>query len=181
MNPDPDEPVVLTETLTGFEAETIASALRAQDIPAETAQTATRMTWGVPIEMVKVMVRRRDLERAQNALRAVKADSVDIDWDEVDVGEEEPPPPPAPRWRSRVLFFAAAMFILGLILALTGHGTARPEVGSAGIVVILGAALVAVVTSFLGGSRPEDEQEEEEEEPEAEDEPMAEGEDDRAD
>ena len=36
-----------------------------------------------------VQVRRADLERARAALEKNTSDSVDLDWDEVDVGERE--------------------------------------------------------------------------------------------
>ncbi len=44
--------------------------------------------------LASVIVRRMDLPRANEVLRAVKADSIDIDWSEVDVGDESRADPP---------------------------------------------------------------------------------------
>ncbi|MFN0010225.1 MAG: putative signal transducing protein [Phycisphaerales bacterium] len=79
--------VPLTSSPSEFEAAAIAAALREQSIPAQVSGgTITGFRAEVPGE-AQVLVFESDLERARNALRAIKADSIDIDWDEVDVGE----------------------------------------------------------------------------------------------
>lgn len=92
MARDPDILVDLTTARTEFEAETIAEALRAQGIPAQTfAIAGSVLQWDVAItQPIRVAVRRRDLEQARAILRAVRAESVDLDWSEVDTGDRTP-------------------------------------------------------------------------------------------
>jgi len=84
-----DATSTLVSCPTEFEAETIAAALRAQGI---TAQVLGGGLTGFRAEapaMAKVMVLTRDLARAKNSLRAIKAESVDLDWEDVDTGDRE--------------------------------------------------------------------------------------------
>ncbi len=89
MPKDPDILVDLTTARTAFEAEMIAESLRAQGIPAEAFTTAgSTLQWDIAAtQPMRVQVRRRDLERARDALRAIRAESVDIDWSEVETGD----------------------------------------------------------------------------------------------
>lgn len=89
METDPNALVPLTTARTDFEAETIAEALRAQGIPAEVFAAAASVMQNAAIP-VQVLVQERDLVAARNALRAIKAESVDIDWSEVDTGDRAP-------------------------------------------------------------------------------------------
>ncbi|MBK9187601.1 MAG: hypothetical protein IPM33_01470 [Phycisphaerales bacterium] len=92
MGEDPNILVELTTARTEFEAATMAESLKAQGIPAEVfAGAANMLQWHVTsTDPIKVMVRRQDVEKARAALRDVRADSVDIDWADVDVGSPEP-------------------------------------------------------------------------------------------
>ena len=92
MPRDPDILVDLTSARTEFEAETIAEALRAQGIPAQTFATAgSVLQWDVAVSQpIRVAVRRRDLDNARAILRAIRAESVDLDWSEVDTGDRTP-------------------------------------------------------------------------------------------
>lgn len=89
MGEDPNILVVLTSVRSDFEAQTIAEAVRAHGIPAEVFGTAARVAqWELGMSNeIQVMVRRCDLEAASMVLRGIKAESVDIDWNEVDVGQ----------------------------------------------------------------------------------------------
>lgn len=76
---------------TEFEAETIVQALRAQGLAAVTGGGALAGQWAALGKVyVQVLVRKADLERARLALRAVQAESVDLDWQGVDVGDHTP-------------------------------------------------------------------------------------------
>lgn len=88
--PDPASKLVaLTSSPSEFEAAAIAAALSDQGIPARVSGgTIAGFRAEVPGE-AHVIVFEHDLERARNALRAVKAGSIDIDWDEVDLGRPE--------------------------------------------------------------------------------------------
>lgn len=88
MGDDPDMLVVLTTARTEFEGQTLAEALRARGVPAEVfATAASSLQWEAGFtDPIKVMVRRADVERASQIRASIKADSVDIDWDEVDTG-----------------------------------------------------------------------------------------------
>ncbi len=89
METDPHALVPMTTARTDFEAETIAEALRAQGIRAEVFAAAASVMPNAAIP-VQVLVQEMDLEAAKNALRAIKAESVDIDWSEVDTGDRAP-------------------------------------------------------------------------------------------
>lgn len=92
MPQDPEILVELTSARTEFEAETIAETLRSEGIPAEVFGLSSRVAqWELGINTSqKIMVRRQDLVRAAEVLKANKVDSVDLDWDEVDVGKPTP-------------------------------------------------------------------------------------------
>jgi len=124
MANDPDILVPLTSARSEFEAETIAESLRAQGIPAEVFGTAARTgQWEFGINNdVKIMVRRADVDRAGEVLRAVKADSVDVDWSEVDIGAppegtaDDHPQKNTPRARDRRHLITAWIILLVLLL-----------------------------------------------------------------
>jgi hypothetical protein len=88
MAADPDILVPLTSARTEFEGQTIAAALEADGIPAKVfATSANMLQWeGGYTDPIKVMVRRRDLERAAASVKRTRQESVDIDWSEVNVG-----------------------------------------------------------------------------------------------
>jgi hypothetical protein len=76
-----------------FEAETKAEVLRARGLKAMVTRNAPSWTGYLSISprarAASVLVYREDLERATAMLKQVVADSVDIDWDEIDVGQRE--------------------------------------------------------------------------------------------
>lgn len=91
MRADPVQLVDLASVPSEFEAATIVEALRAQGIAAHHYGGSLAGFRAEAPGMVRVVVRRQDSERARLALRAIQADSIDIDWDEVDVGQPEEP------------------------------------------------------------------------------------------
>jgi hypothetical protein len=117
--------VDLTTAASAFEADVIVQALRAQDIPAEAFTLAASMLqWEIAgTRPFRVSVRRADLDRARAALQSLKADSIDIDWEDLDTGPEqdtgESPESAATTvnlWR--LLWIAlGAVLIVGAILA----------------------------------------------------------------
>jgi hypothetical protein len=125
---DPEILVPLTSTRTGFEAETIAQALNAHGVPAQVFGLAAQvMQWELGYhDAIKVMVRRGDLETAKDILKAIKADSVDIDWSEVDVGPEIPDTEqrnaPADRPGTRRSRLPSAVVVLIIIAAVLAGG-----------------------------------------------------------
>ncbi|MBX3390128.1 MAG: DUF2007 domain-containing protein [Phycisphaeraceae bacterium] len=91
MTTDPDTLVDLTSARSEFEASMIVEALKARDIPAFTFSNAgMTLQWEVAAtNPFRVSVRCQDVEKAKEILRAIKAESVDIDWSEVDVGQRQ--------------------------------------------------------------------------------------------
>lgn len=91
MGGDPDILVDLTTARTEFEAQTIANALEAHGLEAKVfANVGSVMQWEVAVSQpIKVAVRRRDLEAARSILKTIRAESIDVDWDEVDTGDEK--------------------------------------------------------------------------------------------
>jgi hypothetical protein len=95
MAKDPDILVDLVTCRNSFEAQVIAEALKAQGLPAYAFDIAgSTLQWDVAVSQpIRVAVRRADLETARGILRAVKADSVDLDWSEVQTGDPTPVTP----------------------------------------------------------------------------------------
>ncbi len=121
---NPENLVTVTSTPTEFEAHTIVAVLREEGIEAFAFGTfGGSLPLGGVFTSVPVQVRQSDLQRARLALRQNVADSVDLDWDEVDVGERKDELPLRPVGQmpllAKVAFTVAAMLILlTLLLAL---------------------------------------------------------------
>ncbi len=89
MTNDPNNPEILIAVPSDIEAATIVAALAARGI---TASTTGGYTAGFRAEApgdVNVIVRREDLDRAQQALVEIKKEKSEIDWSQVDVGEPD--------------------------------------------------------------------------------------------
>jgi len=96
LSDDPDDPVPLVTTTTAFEAEAIVALLSDSGIRATAVGThfsplgmGLGIGLGRPHQRVTVEVRQRELDAARRLLQQRMADSVDIDWDAVDLGERE--------------------------------------------------------------------------------------------
>jgi hypothetical protein len=89
MGDDPDILVTLTTARTEFEGSNIVAALEARGIPARVYGLAgTALGWEIAsTDPICVVVRRADLAAARAALSLARDESVDIDWNDVDVGE----------------------------------------------------------------------------------------------
>lgn len=87
---DPQELVTLVTRPTEFEANLLVAILRDAGIQAFafSALNSTLPMSG-PFTSVPVQVKRVDFERAHRALAQNVADSVDLDWDQIDVGQRE--------------------------------------------------------------------------------------------
>ncbi len=84
---DPDSPQLLIAVANELEAGTILSALSARGLD---ARMTGELTSGFRAEspgMVRVMVRHKDLARAQELLQEISLEAEDIDWSQVDVGD----------------------------------------------------------------------------------------------
>ena len=112
--------VVITET--EFEAQTKAAVLRGEGI--ETMVTVNAPSWTGRMSIsptargASVLVRREDLERARRLLDETLSDSVDLDWDEVDVGEREDTLPLHPV--NRMPLLAKVGFAVALVILIMG-------------------------------------------------------------
>ncbi len=128
-----DEPAVVVRVPTDFEAHTIAAILHENGIEATVAPGSPSWTGQVPLSPAAqgsaVVVRNDDLQRARTILRESDQDSVDLDWDEVDVGDRVDDLPLSPVGRMPIpakiaAALAAAILIisavLGLILLISG-------------------------------------------------------------
>lgn len=160
MSQDPDTLVTLTESGTQFEAQTLVNDLRAEDIPAFVfSQSPPDLGYlSAHVFPYVVQVRRKDVELARRVLDLVIADSKDLDWAEVDVGQPVDPlvgrvprlrasrwGPAAFRWLIAVPFLASMM--IGIPAALQGS-----PVWAIGAVlgIVLALAAAAIVTTKRG-------------------------------
>ncbi len=117
---------VVVRVPTEFEAHTIAAILHENDIEATVAPGAPSWTGQIALspsaQGSAVVVRTADLQRARTVLRDSDRDSIDLDWDEVDVGERDDNLPLTPVGRMPIpAKIAAALAAVILILtALVG-------------------------------------------------------------
>ena len=134
MNPDrgAGDLALVVITDTEFEAQTKAAVLRGEGIESVVTVNAPWWTGRQPISPTargaSVLCHRDDLERARRLLDETVADSVDLDWDEVDVGEREDTLPLHPVNRMpplaklaftvaiAIVVVAAVFFIFGLFV-----------------------------------------------------------------
>lgn len=87
MQNDANDPVSLTTVANEVDAGAIITALAAYDIEANATGGFTAGFRAEAPGKVQVWVRRKDLKRAQDALREIGQTSQKIDWSQVDVGE----------------------------------------------------------------------------------------------
>lgn len=120
---DPDNPLVQAIMAESeFAAQTKAAVLEDEGI--ETYVFAAERSWtgGLSLDPlqngVPVWVRQSDLERAKHILAQRIADSVDLDWDEVDVGEPEGELPDAPASVNFSRLIAILGWIAGVAIVL---------------------------------------------------------------
>jgi len=84
----PDDLVTLVAKPSEFEAHALVAVLREAGIEAFAfGAMRAALPFSERLTPVPVQVRQVDLERAQAALKQNVADSMDLDWDDVDVGE----------------------------------------------------------------------------------------------
>lgn len=88
----PQELIPVTDAAGPAEAHILASMLRESGVEAFVFDTAAQtLQWDAPriINPYLVHVKREDLDRARQLIRSNREESVDLDWDEVDVGDSE--------------------------------------------------------------------------------------------
>jgi hypothetical protein len=117
-DPPGDHLVTLRTCETAFEAHALAAVLHDADIEAwvfdsVTCVAITGMTVGVPLQ-----VRAKDVALAEETLDRRIADSVDIDWDEVDVGDTEDGPGAASFSFGRHAWLLPLLFVICVLMAL---------------------------------------------------------------
>lgn len=85
----PKDLVPVTDASGPAEAHIVASMLRESGIEAFVFDTANQtLQWDAPriINPYLIHVKHEDLERARQLIKSNREESVDLDWDEVDVG-----------------------------------------------------------------------------------------------
>ncbi|MCA9289289.1 MAG: hypothetical protein KDA05_11925 [Phycisphaerales bacterium] len=126
MPGDPDDLVVLTSAASELQAGLWISVLESHGIRGVSpGSAATTLRWEVgSTDPYRLFVRRADVDRAREVLDNQRSDSIDIDWNEVDVGEsaevDEAAPPDG----------SSPFVMLGLVLVC--------------LVLVLGAVIVAL-------------------------------------
>ena len=117
------EVAVVVRVPTEFEAHTIAAILHENGIEATVAPGAPSWTGQVALgptaQGSAVIVRSADLRRAHTVLDESDRDSIDLNWDDVDVGDREDDLPLTPVGRMPVPAKIAAA-LAAAILIVTG-------------------------------------------------------------
>jgi len=86
---DANNPEILTHCANGLMARALVAALADQGIQATTTGDFTAGFLAEAPGTVQVVVKRKDLPRAQQVMDEADADTTQIDWSQVDVGEPE--------------------------------------------------------------------------------------------
>ena len=122
-----NEPAIVVRVPSEFEAHTIAAILHENGIEATVAPGAPSWTGQIAIspsaQGSAVVVRSADLQRARTVLSESDQDSIDLDWDEVDVGDRDDNLPLTPVGRMPVpakiaAALAAAILIVTALLGV---------------------------------------------------------------
>jgi hypothetical protein len=113
----------IAETATEFEAQTKAAVLRSEGIECAVVCNAPSWTGQMSLSPTGrgafVLVKRQDANQARQILKQRIDDSVDLDWDEVDVGEREDALPLRPiKGMPLPAKIAAALIALTLLAGL---------------------------------------------------------------
>lgn len=144
---DHDRTTVLLTTRTAFEADSIASALKARGIDARVLDAATAAVWSGMLGGVKIVVLESQLSAARAALFDVRREGDSIDWAGVDVGESTEPALVRPMSRSHRWMWTLAVLLLppaGLMVLSHGVGIADPLVQILGGTLMVAAMVIAV-------------------------------------
>jgi hypothetical protein len=96
-----------------------------------------------PLNGVPVQVRQADLERAKAALSQNVADSVDLDWDEVDVGQREDDVPIAHRTRLPLIVRLGQIVVILMLAMIVINAIFTGLIGVAAVIV-LGVLLLVI-------------------------------------
>lgn len=112
----------VAQTATEFEAHAKAAVLHEEGIDAKVICDSPTWTGQIGLghheSIASVWVRQEDLEAATAALAQNVADSVDIDWDDIDVGQPEDES--NGEYRPEMPATAKFAFIVTLIVVLLG-------------------------------------------------------------
>ena len=119
------DPVPVASAATEFEAQTKAAVLEAEGITCRVVSNSPSWTGQIPLSPTGagsvVMVAAADADRARDILKDRIADSVDLDWDEVDVGEREDTLPLRPLG-SMPMFAKIATTVTAVVLIASAIG-----------------------------------------------------------
>jgi nitrogen regulatory protein PII-like uncharacterized protein len=88
MTNDPNQPELLTSVPNDIEAAAIVNALADRGIQATMTGTYTSGFRAQAPGWVKIVVRKRDLDSAKQALADLKSGTSDIDWSEIESDED---------------------------------------------------------------------------------------------
>jgi hypothetical protein len=120
MTDENDELAVVVRVPTEFEAHTIAAILHEGGIKATVAPGAPSWTGQIALGATDqgsaVVVRSDDLRRARTVLDESDRDSVDLDWDKVDVGDREDNLPLTPVGRMPIPAKIAAALAAAILI-----------------------------------------------------------------
>jgi len=138
--------VVLLETRTGFEAESIAAALTARGIEARPADVNSAAMFSNIIVRPKVLVPAHTEGLARQLLAEIKAEMTQIDWDTMDVGPEENIPRLHAALRGRRIIATLSILLVPVGLGVLSIGAQR---GDTMLQAIGGAVLLISITIAL--------------------------------
>lgn len=147
MKNDPNEPVVVATAWTEAEAGIIASSLRERGIEARVfdAVGSVLSAFGPALNQpIQVVVRRAEADNAISTLRAIRQESIDIDWSEIDTGDHSPESSAASGAGRRHRRWPVVLVATGLALGCIPVGKAIFGTPTSGNTVSFVSSLVAI-------------------------------------
>ena len=145
----------ILETRTEFEARAAAVVLEDAGIPCmvnvPSIQSCVLGSGGI-IGTVRLQVRGRDVQRAQQALASAREEGSSVDWDSVDIGPEDDP---EVRHAARGVSGSSALKPIARIgmwcaIALVLAGILLPLIGAIRAALARGAGAIALVAMLSG-------------------------------
>lgn len=136
--------VEIAQTVTPFEAETIAAALRDQGVEARVMVSNAAYAGLTNLNSARVMVRQDQIIQAQAALAVIQERGSSIDWDSVDVGDDREAMRTMQMARSRRWTWTLVVLAIPVALFVLFFGVARADP----ILQTLGGTLVMVAMAM---------------------------------
>jgi hypothetical protein len=158
MDDDREPTVTLLSTRTPFEADAIVAALQARGVNAQVILASNAAMWGGALGYAQIVVLASQEAPARKALEDLKAEVSQIDWDNVDLGDDPADLRLSDAQRTRRFTRTLMVIFVPIGLLLLAWGVDRND----RFIQIFGGLLIAMSMAmgcylFLGPGRDDEE------------------------